>query len=439
MSERSGGRRVGQGVAGFGALLLAGSLAAATVRVELADAEVRTALQALAREAGIALVLSDAVQGRLSLHLPPQPPRALLHDLAEARGWVLEPVGRLHWLGPPEELQARWSRQQELQRLRETRLPLARRWLAFEHLRATDVMQLLQSRAGAAAGPRWLGPQGQVEVDVRGNRVLLVDQAERLAALVDWLQAMDRPLAQVLVETRIAALTQTHARAQGFRWRLTRGGVAGVVPLAVAGPEASVLSYGVVDLTGLSLDAELSALESDGAGEVIARPSIMTQSLQTARIASGQQIPYQETTQSGASTTRFVNAELSLEVTPSVLTPEQLQLQLQLSHDNPGEIQSTGARAIETNRLQTQVVMAPGQTLVLGGIFRHQEAKAVSRVPFLGNIPVLGRLFRRDTVRRDKQELLIFVTPRLVENDEMASAPEAIPQATGQSAERGDP
>lgn len=415
------------------------ALADMPLKVGVEEADVRVLLQSLAHEAKLPLLLSDAVQGRISLQQARQPARQMLADIADARGWVLEPVGRLFWLGPPEELQGRWTRLQELQKQRESRLPVERRWLVFRHLRASEVAQQLQPKPGvASAGVRWLGPQGQIEIDLRGNRLLLIDHAARLDAISEWLLALDQPLPQVLVETRIAALTQTHASALGFRWRLARGRIAGVVPLAATGQEASALSYGVVDLRGLSLDAELTALESDGAGEVIARPSIMTQSLHTARIASGQQIPYQETTQSGASTTRFINAELSLEVTPVVLQSSQMQLHLQLSHDNPGEIQPTGARAIDTNRLQTQVVMASGQTLVLGGIFRHQETKAVSRVPFLGNIPGMGRLFRRDAVRRDKQELLIFVTPRLVENDEMASAPEAIPEATDWPARDSD-
>ena len=154
----------------------------------------------------------------------------------------------------------------------------------------------------------------------------------------------------------------------------------------------------------------------------------MTSEHQKARISSGQQIPYQETTHSGATTTRFVNAELSLEVVPTITGEGQINMALELSHDNAGEIQPNGARAIDTNRLSTKVTIGDGQTLVLGGIFRQQDSRSVSRVPILGNIPILGRLFRRDVQRSDKQELLIFVTPRVVKNDEMASTPESTEQ-----------
>ena len=166
-----------------------------------------------------------------------------------------------------------------------------------------------------------------------------------------------------------------------------------------------------------------------GQGDILARPSVLTAEQHKGIIASGQQIPYQETTHSGATTTRFVNAELSLEATPSVTAEGQVVLDLELKHDSPGEIQASGARAIETNRLKTQVRLSDNQTLMLGGIFRTQSVRSVSQVPVLGNIPLLGYLFRRHQVREDKQELLIFVTPRVLNASGLLPAPQTDPRA----------
>mgnify|MGYP000317093364 FL=1 len=409
-------------------LLMSGWLGAApvTVSTNFKEAELRAVLLQLAETAHVDMVLADSVQGRVSLDLRSARPRQALSAVIKARGLVEQrvPVSATRdmlWVGSADEAAALAKQALSWQQAQELGIPVETRLLALHYARAADLAKWL----GAASGERLLGPRGRIDVDARTNTLLVTDTPAHLVQLQQWLLVLDRPARQVMVETRLVAVSRTQAEALGARWQVSGPQWAGQVPLTAPGAEVSALRYGLLGLSGHALDIELSALETSGQGDILARPSVMTAEQQKGVIASGQQIPYQETTHSGATTTRFVNAELSLEVTPSVSADEQVLLELDLKHDSPGELQSNGARAIETNHLVTQVRLRDGQTLMLGGIFRTQAVRTVSRVPVLGNIPLLGYLFRRDLVREDKQELLIFVTPHLVADADPLPVPVA--------------
>lgn len=400
-------------------LLSAASYSAAratTVSAHVADMDIRVLLLQLAETAGCDLLLAEGVQGRVSTKLMPGRPRDTLLALINARGWVVREQAlpskrKLLWVGTGDDA-AQWSKQVLAgQQAREMHLPVQTQFWRLQHAAAGDMAKWLSS----SGAERLLGPRGRVDVDTRTNTVIVTDTATRLAQVGAWLAKLDTPARQVLVETRLVAVSRTQAQALGARWQVLGSTWAGRVPLTAPGAEVSAIRYGVLELSGHALDVELSALESNGQGDILARPSVLATEQQKGVIASGQQIPYQETTHSGATTTRFVNAELSLEALPRVTADGQVVLDLELKHDSPGEIQASGARAIETNRLKTQVRLLDKQTLMLGGIFRTQSVRSVSQVPVLGNIPLLGYLFRRHQVREDKQELLIFVTPRLLD------------------------
>lgn len=396
-----------------GCCLLLGSAhaPAGLVSIDVRGGEVAAVLQQVADQAGLQLLAPDGLHCKVSLRLRRLSADEALAALLPLCGLGSEQRGSLLRVAPLDELSAQARQALAWELAREGRLPLRTELLPLRHARAGELEKLLSA---GTAGDRLLGPRGRVLVDARSNTLIVSDHAARLAQLRDWLAALDRPGRQVLIETRLALVSRTRAESLGARWQLQAGAADGRSPLGLAGEVAS-LRYGLLGVDAGRLDLELSALEAEGQGEVIARPSVMTGELQKARIASGQQIPYQETTYSGATSTRFVNAELSLEVTPAISPDGWIQLDLALSHDSPGEIQASGARAIDTNRLSSQVRIRDGQTLMLGGIFRSQDSRTVSRVPGLGNIPLLGSLFRRQLTRQDKQELLVFVTPRLVD------------------------
>ena len=399
-------------------------LQAATVSASVNDADLRTVLLQLAETARVDVVLSDGVQGRVSMKIDAGQPRAALSALIRARGLVtqeqvLSATRKLLWIGTGDDATVLARQVLSGEQARELREPVETRLLPLHHAQAGDLAKWLSG----GAGERLLGPRGRLDVDARTNTLLVTDTLARLAQLQGWLLTLDRPARQIMVETRLVAVSRTQAEALGARWQVTGPAWTGQVPLTAPGAEVSALRYGLLGLSGHALDIELSALESSGQGDILARPSVVTAEQHKGVIASGQQIPYQESTHSGATTTRFVNAELSLEVTPFVSADQQIVLDLNLNHDSPGEIQTSGARAIETNHLVTQVRLRDGQTLMLGGIFRTQAVRTVSRVPVLGNIPLLGYLFRRNLVREDKQELLIFVTPHVLVDADASPVP----------------
>jgi type IV pilus assembly protein PilQ len=396
---------------------------AAGLRVSLKEADARAVIVDMARAAKINVLLSDRVQGRLTIEANAGNRLGLLDAVLHARGLAREPVGDVFWVAPLEEITQRDTQARAKALAQESREPLLTELIALHHAKASELVKLLSS-GGSAAAERLLGPRGRVDADSRTNTLLVTDHAARLAQLKAWLVTLDRASRQVLIETRLASVSRNKSSAYGAQWAFTGANANGLIPLATGAADVSAIRYGLLGIDGPTLDLTLSALVSEGDGKILARPSVMTAEQQSARIASGQQIPYQETTQSGASTTRFINAELSLDIVPAISPSGDIQLALKLSHDSAGELQANGSRAIDTNRLETQVRLRDGQTLVLGGIFRQQSVKATSAVPLLGKIPVLGALFRRDTMRQDEQELFIFVTPRLI-NDGVYPAIEA--------------
>lgn len=396
----------------MGLLCLCLSSTAFAMKVQVEQVELRALLIELADAANMDVLISDKVQGKISYRSGSAKPQALLLALLKAQGLQRERVGKAWWIAPAEELKKQQARAQQWAAEAESALPTEVRLLRLKHVQAAEMVKLF-SLGGAQE--RWLGPRGRADAEPRSNTLLLRDNLPRLQQLEAWLRALDATPGQVHVEARIVAVSRNQAKALGAQWSWQHAESSAQIPLALAGADVSALRYGILDDGLTQLDVQLSALLSEGEGDILARPSVVAQHLQKAVIASGQQIPYQETTHSGATTTRFVNAELSLEITPTIQSSDDIQLSLVVNHDSPGEIQPNGARAIDTNRLQTHVRLRNGQTLALGGIFRQQWVKATSRVPFLGKIPGLGWLFRRHTQRDDKQELFIFITPRLVQ------------------------
>jgi type IV pilus assembly protein PilQ len=185
-----------------------------------------------------------------------------------------------------------------------------------------------------------------------------------------------------------------------------------IVDLGLGNPDATAFAVGLVDSKYL-LELELSALESEGRAEVIARPKVITADKQQATISSGVEIPFQEASSSGATATSFKSATLSLDVKPQITPDDRIIMELQVNQDTVGAV-FNGVPSINTNSIQTQVLVDNGETIVLGGIFTTQQTESVTKTPFLGDLPYVGRLFRRNTKSDDKQELLIFITPRLI-------------------------
>ncbi|NQZ11215.1 MAG: type IV pilus secretin PilQ, partial [Algicola sp.] len=292
-------------------------------------------------------------------------------------------------------------------------------------------------------GTSFLSEGGAVSVDQRTNTLLIKDTRRSIENVRKAIDALDVPIRQVLIESRMVTVKDNVSEELGIRWgvsdQATTDGYSGTlegaqsisggtipsvsdrlnVNLPVNNPAGSIAFHVAKLIDGTILDLELSALERENKGEIIASPRIMTANQKKARIEQGTEIPFVQAASSGATTVTFKKAVLSLEVTPHITPDDRVILDLIITQDTRGDTVQTGngaATAIDTQRIETQVLVENGETIVLGGIFQQQIVSSVSKVPLLGDIPYLGRAFRTDSVLNEKTELLIFVTPKIVTN-----------------------
>lgn len=420
------------------------------------DIEVRSVLQLIADFTSLNLVASDTVSGRITLRLQNVPWDQALDLILKTKGLDKRTVGNVMLVAPADEIAARERLEIESQTQSEQIAPLRTEFIQVNYAKAADIQSLISSGtagAGSDSGTNsLLSPRGSASVDARTNMLVIQDTAKKIDEIRELIAKLDVPVKQVMIEARIVLADSSFAKELGVRWgvahdnfrsnkRLMVGGstttlddlrnvdidtTTGLrtyditkpkdlaVDLGVDKAGASSLALGIMDSDNIVLDLELSALQSDGHGEVIATPRVLTADKQKARVATGKQIPYQESTSSGATSVKFVNAELSLEVTPSITPDGRINMELFVNNDSLGEVLANGAVTINTNRVTTNILVDDGQTVVLGGIFKESSNKGVIKTPVLGDIPYLGRLFKQEVKRSDKVELLIFVTPRLM-------------------------
>ncbi len=403
------------------ALLLSAPLQASDDRLSLVfdDAPVERILQALADYQHTNLLIAPGVEGRLSLRLDNVDyDRALALVTRLAKLSIVQEDGVL--LVYPESWQQLQAQRAEAEREeKQQQIPLEQQTVALHYASASDVYRSLQAERSL------MSPRGSVTVDSRTNSLLLRDSKEALRQTERWLRALDVPLEQVELSAHIVTINEEQLRELGVSWSSSPADAVTealrnpqlAIPLATANP---ALRAGVTlgQLSGELLNLELSALEQENQIEIIASPRLFTSHQQTATIKQGTEIPYEvKSGNSGATAIEFKEAVLGMEVTPVVLGNGRIQLKLRLSQNMPGRSMTMGdsqVLSIDKQEIETQVTLRDGETLALGGIFQQQRAQGEKRVPWLGDLPLLGTLFRQQTDERKKRELVIFITPRLV-------------------------
>lgn len=402
-------------------LLLSAPLQASDDRLSLVfdDAPVERILQALADYQHTNLLIAPGVEGRLSLRLDNVDyDRALALVTRLAKLSIVQEDGVL--LVYPESWQQLQAQRAEAEREeKQQQIPLEQQTVALHYASASDVYRSLQAERSL------MSPRGSVTVDSRTNSLLLRDSKEALRQTERWLRALDVPLEQVELSAHIVTINEEQLRELGVSWSSSPADAVTealrnpqlAIPLATANP---ALRAGVTlgQLSGELLNLELSALEQENQIEIIASPRLFTSHQQTATIKQGTEIPYEvKSGNSGATAIEFKEAVLGMEVTPVVLGNGRIQLKLRLSQNMPGRSMTMGdsqVLSIDKQEIETQVTLRDGETLALGGIFQQQRAQGEKRVPWLGDLPLLGTLFRQQTDERKKRELVIFITPRLV-------------------------
>ena len=410
------------------------------------DIEVRSVLQLIADFTDLNLVASDTVSGRITLRLKNVPWDQALELILKTKGLDKRQVGNVLLVAPAAEIAAREKLELENQKQISELAPLRTEFIQIRYASANELFQLFN--AAAEGGNRsMLSDRGSVIVDERTNSIILTDTAEKIEEFRRVIAQLDIPVRQVLIEARIVTANANYSEELGIRWgggsidefgegTLKFGGSLGTlselqdivvdgegditspgdlfVDLGVSGAGASSFGIGFTN-EGTLLDLELSALASDGHAEVVARPKVITADKSSALIESGVEIPYQEASSSGATSTSFKDAVLSLEVTPQITPDDRIIMKLTVKQDTVGQV-FEGVPSINTNEIQTEVLVDNSQTIVLGGIFTTDRNFSTTKTPFLGDLPYVGRLFKRTVERDDKQELLIFITPRIIQD-----------------------
>lgn len=387
------------------------------------DIDVRSVLQILADVTDLNLVVSDTVQGNITLRLQSVPWDQALDLVLQAKGLDKRKVGNVLWVGPADEISSRERQDIEARRQLIELAPLRRELIQVNYAKATQIAALFQSVTSGQDDTR-----GSVTVDERSNSIIAYQTQEQLAELRRIVAQLDMPLRQVMIEARIVEVNVGYSKNLGVRWggslstgsgNWTATGKDGVGSLFVdLGVTASTSGIGVGFFSNHAiLDLQLSAMEKTGNGEVISQPKVVTSDKEAAKILKGAEIPYQEASSSGATSTSFKEAALSLEVTPQITPDNRIVMDVKVTKDEPDFANAlNGVPPIKKNEVNANVLVADGETIVIGGVFSNTQTKAVDKVPVLGDLPFLGRVFRRDYVQDQKSELLVFITPRIMNN-----------------------
>ncbi len=373
-------------------------------------------LQTLAALRQQNLVVASDVSGTLSLQLHNVPWQQALRSVVDSAGLTFSQQGTILYVHTLAWKKAQQAQLEFDRAKRKQNLPLQRYSIV---LRYADAGELSKD------GDRLLSPRGSLTVDKRTNRLLIRDDAEHLTALKAWALEMDLPVGQVELAAHIVSMSETSLRELGVKWSLAEASsVPGSGKLTALGSQLAVgnastrTGFNIGRINGRLLALELSALEQKQQVDIIASPRLLASHMQPASIKQGSEIPYQVSRgENGATSVEFKEAVLGMEVTPTVLQQNRVRLKLRISENTPGQVlqQENGeVLAIDKQEIETQVEVNSGETLALGGIFSQKNKSARDSIPLLGDIPLLGHLFRRDGKDNERRELVVFITPRIL-------------------------
>jgi len=414
------------------------------------DIDVRSVLQLIADFTDLNLVASDTVQGNITLRLQNVPWDQALALVLKTKGLDKRQVGNVLLVAPADEIAARERQELESQRQIAELAPLRREVVQVNYAKAADIARLFQSVTSNGASTE---DRGSIAVDDRTNNIIAYQTQERLDELRRIVAQLDIPVRQVMIEARIVEANVDYDKSLGVKWggninlndnwsaygrgseglTLEEGGEGegDVIKTPFNLPFVDMGATGATSGIGLGfvsnnaiLDLQLSAMEKTGNGEVVSQPKVVTSDKETAKILKGSEVPYQEASSSGATSTSFKEAALSLEVTPQITPDNRIIMEVKVTKDEPdfSQAATTGVPAIRKNEVNAKVLVTDGETIVIGGVFSNTQSKSVDKVPFLGDLPFVGRLFRRDLVQDRKSELLVFITPRIMNNQEIQAS-----------------
>lgn len=413
--------------------------------------EVRAVLQLLADFTGMNLVTSDSVRGNITLRLKNVPWDQALDIILKARGLGMRQMGNVVMIAPNEELASREKLELEAQKQLRELAPLYSDSIQVNYAKASELAALLKSKDNSL-----LSEQGSITIDERTNKLLVKDTAENLASIRKLVGELDIPVRQVLIDSRIVLATDNFNKELGVRFgvtdvtnnnplrtpssTVTSGSLNSTTQVlngdTVTAPDRYNVDLPVRNLAstagsigialarlplGTLVELELSAAQAEGKTEVVSSPRVITSNQQEATIEQGVEIPYQQATSSGATNISFKKAVLSLKVTPQITPDDRIIMDLEVKKDSPDYARSVlGQPPINKQQVTTQVLVDNGETVVLGGVYEQTKQNQINRIPFFGDLPLIGALFRNNYNKDEKSELLIFVTPKIMKDMSIA-------------------
>lgn len=410
------------------------------------DIDVRSVLQLIADFTDLNLVASDTVRGNITLRLQNVPWDQALDLVLKTKGLDQRKVGNVLMVAPADEIAAREQQELAVQKQVAELAPLRKDIIQLNYAKASDIAKLYEE---GSSGTLKDDMRGSVIFDDRTNSLIVTLTQERIDELRRIVTQLDIPVRQVMIEARIVEANVDYDKSLGVRWGGNVGsgnwnawgkngnlelgeetdGVQQIdipfnTPFVDMGVNGSTSGIGIGFITNNTvLDLQLSAMEKSGSGEVVSQPKVVTSDKETAKILKGTEVPYQEASSSGATSTSFKEAALSLEVTPQITPDNRVLMEVKVTKDAPDfsvAASTGGIPAINKNEVNAKVLVADGETIVIGGVYSNTQTKSVDKVPFLGDLPFIGRVFKRDLVTDRKAELLVFLTPRIMNNQAIA-------------------
>jgi type IV pilus assembly protein PilQ len=415
------------------------------ISLSFQNIDVRALLQIIGDVSGNNVVISDGVRGELAMRLINVPWDQALDIILRTKGLGMQQQGNVMLIAPLDEIASRARAEGEATKQKDEGAPLRSEIIQVNYAKASDMAALLK-----AGSKSLLSARGQVSVDNRTNTLLVLETRERLAEIRNLIARLDIPVRQVLIESRIVIANNDFSKSLGSRFGVTGFSNLGNEPIGVTSGSVnstdttadSIAGGGPVLLGGLNdrlnvnlpvasagrigfailgsnylVDLELSALQAEGRGEVLSTPRVVTANSTQASIEQGVEIPYQEASSSGATSVSFKKAVLALQVTPQITPDDRIIMDLNVKNDSRGQDVNSGLGqipSIDTREVTTQVLVNNGETVVLGGVYQQTQSFSVTKVPLLGDLPLLGYIFRTTNTVNNKRELLIFVTPKIL-------------------------
>jgi len=418
------------------------------------DIEVRAVLQLIADFTELNLVASDTVGGKITLRLQNVPWDQALDLILKTKGLDKRKIGNVMLVAPADEIAAREKLELEANKQVDALAPIQSQFFTIKYATAGAIKDFITSEGSKISSDR-----GSVVLDARTNTLLIQDTANKLEEIREIITELDVPVRQVLIEARVVVASSNISDEMGIRWGgagldpkgsslnllggsagktinapdglygvavdatagnplgldFAPGGSSYVVDFGATDPNATAMTVGFVGGGGL-LEVELSAIEAEGQAEVISTPKVLTADAQEAEIMSGKKIPIRVATSSGATAVSYIEAVLGLTVTPHITPDNRILMDLKLTQDSVAEFTALGDPVIDINQIFTHVLVTNGDTIVLGGVFKTTDSDQVFKTPFFGDLPIIGRLFKKTTKRNEKQELLVFITPKILED-----------------------